>query len=145
MCCGTPGNKGGRGTARNNNSTYGDKNGTRTNKLDVSALGLGSPLGGGAGRGLGALDVLHAIVGLGGPQTQQTQLAGLLGGGTGLPSTGDVSNNVSNIEAMADATTALRLLALELAKVYKPCALQIRSHTATTRRRTTWTRRTSKR
>ena len=75
---GTPGN-GGRGTARNNtHNTYGptNGNGTRTNTLGASALGLVSPLGGGTG--LGALNALHATVELGGLK-QQNQLSGLLG------------------------------------------------------------------
>ena len=61
----------GRGTqngARNNNNsnTYGNERGGKnsTSKLDVSALGLVSPLGGGTG--LGALNAIHSTVGLGG-------------------------------------------------------------------------------
>ena len=55
MSRGTPA-KGGRGTGRNTNTQDGKKNngGARTNQLDVSALGLVSPLG--AGTGLGALN-----------------------------------------------------------------------------------------
>ena len=61
--------KGGRGTVRNTNTQYGNKNtngGNRTNQLDISALGLVSPLG--RGTGLGALNAPHATVGLGGLQ-----------------------------------------------------------------------------
>ena len=91
---GTPRN-GGRGTARNNGPKNG--NGARTNKLDVSVLGLVSPLGGGASRG--ALNALHAKVGLGGLQ-QQNQLLGLLGGGTGLQTTGGVSTELAGLCAL---------------------------------------------
>ena len=64
---GTP--HGGRGAARNNNNNnnnnYGSNRGggNRNNKLDVSALGLVSPLG---GAGLGTLGALHQTVGVGG-------------------------------------------------------------------------------
>ena len=56
----------------------------RNNKLDVSALGLVSPLGGGTG--LSALIALHSTVGIGvlGGLQQTTQLSGLLGQGTAL-------------------------------------------------------------
>ena len=84
MARGTP--SGGRGAARNNNNTYGNRGGgqNRNNKLDVSALGLVSPLGGGTG--LSALNALHSTVGIGGlgGLQQSTQLSGLLGGGTAL-------------------------------------------------------------
>ena len=93
MGCGTP--SGGRGAARNNNNTYGNRGGgqNRNNKLDVSALGLVSPLG---GAGLSSLSALHSAVGVGGlgGLQQATQLGGLLGGGIAL--TGGVSNHVSN-------------------------------------------------
>ena len=75
---------GGRGAARNNN-TYGNRGGgqNRNNKLDVSALGLVSPLG---GAGCSSLSALHSTVGVGGLGSlqQATQLGGLLGGGTAL-------------------------------------------------------------
>ena len=93
---GTP--SGGRGAARNNNNTYGNRGGggqNRNNKLDVSALGLVSPLGGCTG--LSALNALHSTVeigGLGGLQ-QTTQLNGLLGGGTAL--TGGVSKELAGL------------------------------------------------
>ena len=81
---GTP--QGGRGAARNNNNTnYGSNRGggNWNYKLDVSALGLVSPLG---GAGLGTLSALHQTVGVGGlgGLQQATQLGGLLGGGTAL-------------------------------------------------------------
>ena len=67
---GTPANKGGRGTGRNtdtnNNYRKNNNGGNRTNQLDVSALTLVSLLGGGTGLKLGALDALHATIGLGG-------------------------------------------------------------------------------
>ena len=88
---GTP--SGGRGAARNNNNTYGNRGGgNRNNKLDVSALGLVSPLG---GAGLSSLSALHQTVGVGGlgGLQQATQLGGLLGGGTAL--TGGVSNELA--------------------------------------------------
>ena len=55
-----------------------------------------SPLGGGPG--FGALNAHHATVGLGGLQ-QQTQLSGLLGGGTALP-TGGVSTELAGLCAL---------------------------------------------
>ena len=73
---------GGRGAARNTNNNYGNGRGggSRNNKLDVSALGLVSPLG---GTGLSSLGALHQTVGVGGlGGLQQTQLGSLLGGGT---------------------------------------------------------------
>ena len=79
MGCGAPA-KGGCGAGHNTSTDqYGNKNngGNRANQLDVSALGLVSPLGGGTV--LGALNALHATVVLGGVQ-QQNQLSGLLGG-----------------------------------------------------------------
>ena len=76
---------GGRGAARNNNNNYGNPGGAtgnKNNKLDVSALGLVSPLG---GTGLSSLGALHQTVGVGGlGGLQQTQLGSLLGGGTAL-------------------------------------------------------------
>ena len=84
MGCGAQ--TGGRGAEcnDNNSNTYGNKSGggNRTNKLDVSALGLVSPLGGGTG--LGALNAIHSTVGLGGLLQQQTQLQSLLREGTSL-------------------------------------------------------------
>ena len=70
----------------------------RTNKLDVSALGLVSPLGGGTG--LSALNALHSTVvirGLGGLQ-QLAQLNGLLRGGTDF--TSGVSNALAGLCAL---------------------------------------------
>ena len=93
---GTP--QGGRGAARNNNN-YGSNRGggNRNNKLDVSALGLVSPLG---GAGLGTLGALHQTVGVGGlgGLQQTTQLGGLLGGGTALA--GGVSNELAGLCAV---------------------------------------------
>ena len=68
------------------------------NKLDVCALGLVSPLGGGTG--LSALNALHSTVGIGGlgGLQQTTQLNGLLGGGTAL--TGVVSNELAGLCAL---------------------------------------------
>ena len=65
--------KGERGTGRSTNTQYRNKNGgTRTNQLDVIALDLASPLGGGTG--LGARNAPHATagqLGLGGlPKTE---------------------------------------------------------------------------
>ena len=77
---------GGRRAACNNDNTYGNRGGGqhRNNKLDVSALGLVSPLGGGAG--LSSLSALRQTVGVGGlgGLQQATQLGGLLGGGIAL-------------------------------------------------------------
>ena len=100
---GTP--NGGRGAARNNN-TYGNRGGGgqgRPNKLDVSTLGLVSPLGGGIG--LSALNALHSTVhvgirgigGLGGLQ-QSAQQNGLLGGGTAI--NGSDSNELAGLYAL---------------------------------------------
>ena len=91
---------GGRGAHNNNNSnTYGNKRGggNSTNKLDVSALGLVSPLCGGTGRGALKCNAMHSTVGLGGlgGLPQQTQLQSLLGGGTNL--TGGVSNHKTSV------------------------------------------------
>ena len=83
---GTP--SGGRGAARNNNNNYGNRSGGNTNnKLDVSALGLVSPLGGAGLSFLGALHQTAGVGGLGGLQ-QTTQLGSLLGGGTALAGSG---------------------------------------------------------
>ena len=75
---------GGRRAARNNHNAYGGRGAgqNRNNKLDVSALGLVSPLSGGTG--LTTLNALHSTAGIGGPGglQQATQLSGLLGGGT---------------------------------------------------------------
>ena len=75
---GTP--SGGRGTARSNNSTYGNRGAgqNRNSKPDVSALGLVSPLGGGTGLSACALNALHSTVGIGGlgGLQQATQLSG---------------------------------------------------------------------
>ena len=55
---------GGRGAARNNNSNYGNRSdGNSNNKLDISALGLVSPLG---GAWLSSLGAPHHTVGAGG-------------------------------------------------------------------------------
>ena len=95
---GTP--SGGRGTARNNNNAYGNRGGGQNSngKPDVSALGLVSPLGGGAG--LSSLSALHSTVGVGGlgGLQQAVQLGGLLGGGTVL--TGGVSNELAGLCAL---------------------------------------------
>ena len=95
---GTP--SGGRGAARNNNNTYGNRGGgqNRNNKLDASALGLVTPIGGGTG--LSSLSALHSTVGVGGlgGLQQTTQLSGLLGGGTAL--TGGVSNELAGLCAL---------------------------------------------
>ena len=92
---GTP--NGGRGAARNNNSTYGNQGGrqNRNKKLDASALGLVSPRGG--GNVLSSLSALHSTVGVRGlgRLQQTTQLGGLLGGGTAL--TGGVSNKLAGL------------------------------------------------
>ena len=71
---------------------------SRNHKLDVSALGLVSPLGGGTG--LSALIALHSTVGVGGlgGLQQSAQLNGLLGGGTAL--TGGVSNELPGLCAL---------------------------------------------
>ena len=51
---------------------------------------------------LGSLDDLHDIVtvGLGGPQTQQTELAALFGGGTVLQTTGGISAKLAGLCAL---------------------------------------------
>ena len=87
---------GGHRTARNNNNSAcrnTSGGGNRTNKLDVSALGLVSPLGGDPGRG--ALNAIGSTAGL---QQQQTQLSGLLRGGTTL--TGGVWNELDVLCAL---------------------------------------------
>ena len=121
----TPSNKGGRGTARNN-KTHGNKNGngSRTNKLDVSALGLVSPLCGGAG--LGALDALHATVGLGGLQTPQTQLSGLLGGGTGPQTKGGATTELAGLCALLGGSQShqVTLNAMQVLQVQQAMAAQ---------------------
>ena len=68
------------------------------NKLDVSALGLVSPLDGGTG--LSALNALHSTVGIGGlgGLQQTTQLNALLRGGTALA--GGVSNELAGLCAL---------------------------------------------
>ena len=94
----------GRGAARNNHNTcrhtYGNRGGgqNRSNKLDVSALGLVSPLSGSTG--LTALNALHSAVGIGGlgGLQQTTQLGGLLGRGTAL--TGGVTNELAGLCAL---------------------------------------------
>ena len=91
---------GGRGVARNNNNnTYGYRGGgqNRNNKLDVSSLGLVSPLGGAK---LSSSSALHSTVGVGGlgGLQQATQLGGLLGGGTAL--TGGASTELAGLCAL---------------------------------------------
>ena len=130
---GTP--QGGRGAARNNNNNYGPtRGGGNRNKLDVSALGLVSPLG---GAGLGALSALHHTVGVGGlGGLQQTpQLGGLLGGGTALA--GGVSNELAGLVALLggsqshDVTlTAMQVLQVQQAMAAQAAAKQKEAETA---------------
>ena len=130
---GTP--QGGRGAARNNNNNYGPtRGGGNRNKLDVSALGLVSPLG---GAGLGALSALHHTVGVGGlGGLQQTpQLGGLLGGGTALA--GGVSNELAGLVALLggsqshDVTlTAMQVLQVQQAMAAQAAAKQLEAETA---------------
>ena len=121
---GTP--SGGRGAARNNNNTYGNRGGgqNRNNKLDVSALGLVSPLGGGAG--LSSLSALHSTVGVGGlgGLQQATQLGGLLGGGTAL--TGGVSNELAGLCALLGGSQShdVTLNAMQVLQVQQAMAAQ---------------------
>ena len=95
---GTP--NGGRGAARSNHSAHGGRGAgqNRDSRLDVSALGLVSPLSGGTGRtDLNALRATAWMGGLGGLQ-QATQLSGLLGG-RGC-SSGGVSNGLAGLCAL---------------------------------------------
>ena len=119
---GTP--QGGRGAARNNNNNYGSNRGggNRNNKLDVSALGLVSPLG---GAGLGTLSALHQTVGVGGlGGLQQTQLGSLLGGGTALA--GGVSNELAGLCALLGGSQShdVTLNAMQVLQVQQAMAAQ---------------------
>ena len=120
---GTP--SGGRGAARNNNNTYGNRGGgqNRNNKLDVSALGLVSPLG---GAGFSPLSALHSTVGVGGlgGLQQATQLGGLLGGGTAL--TGGVSNELAGLCALLGGSQShdVTLNAMQVLQVQQAMAAQ---------------------
>ena len=71
---------------------------TIATKLDVSALDLVPPLGGGTG--LNALNAPHSTFGIGGlgGLQQPAQLSALLGGGTAL--TGGVSNGLAGLCAL---------------------------------------------
>ena len=121
---GTP--SGGRGAARNNNNTYGSRGGgqNRNSKLDVSALGLVSPLGGGTG--LSSLNALHSAVGIGGlgGLQQTTQLSGLLGGGTALA--GGVSNELAGLCALLGGSQShdVTLNAMQVLQVQQAMAAQ---------------------
>ena len=118
----------GREAARNNNNnnTYGNKSGgqNRTNKLDVSALGLVSPLCGGTG--LSALNAIHSTVGLGGlgGLQQPAQLSGLLGGGTAL--TGGVLNELAGLCALLGGSQShqVTLNAMQVLQVQQAMAAQ---------------------
>ena len=81
-----------------------------------------SPLGGGPG--IGALNALHATVGLRGLQ-QQTQLSGLLGGGTGLP-TGGVSTELAGLCALLGGSQShqVTLKAIQVLQVQQTIAAQ---------------------
>ena len=126
---GTP--NGGRRAARNNN-TYGNRAGGgqgRTNKLDVSALGLVSPLGGGTG--LSALNAIHSTVEIGGLRglQQSSHLNGLLGGGTAL--TGVVSIEWAGLCALLGGSqshevtlSAMQVLQVQHAMVAQTAAKQ---------------------
>ena len=115
------------GAARNNNNTYGNRRGggqNRTNKLNVSTLGLVSPLGGGTG--LSALNALHSTVGIGGlgGLQQTTQLNGRLGGGTAL--TGGVSNELAGLCALLGGSQShdVTLNAMQVLQVQQTMAAQ---------------------
>ena len=119
---GTP--SGGRGAARNNKNNYGNGGGggNRNNKLDVSALGLVSPLG---GTGLSSLSALHQTVGVGGlGGLQQTQLGSLLGGGTAA--TGGVSNELAGLCALLGGSQShdVTLNAMQVLQVQQAMAAQ---------------------
>ena len=120
---GTP--SGGRGAARNNNNNnYGNRGGgNKNNKLDVSALGLVSPLGGAGLSSLGALHQTVGVGGLGGLQ-QATQLGGLLGGGTALA--GGVSNELAGLCALLGGSQShdVTLNAMQVLQVQPVMAAQ---------------------
>ena len=120
---GTP--NGGRGAARNNNNNYGSNRGggNRNNKLDVSALGLVSPLGGAGLSSLGALHQTVGVGGLGGLQ-QTTQLGSLLGGGTALA--GGVSNELAGLCALLGGSQShdVTLNAMQVLQVQQAMAAQ---------------------
>jgi hypothetical protein len=113
------------GAARNNNkNNYGNGGGggNRNNKLDVSALGLVSPLG---GTGLSSLGALHQTVGVGGlGGLQQTQLGSLLGGGTAT--TGGVSNELAGLCALLGGSQShdVTLNAMQVLQVQQAMAAQ---------------------
>ena len=122
---GTP-NGGRRAAHNNNNETYGNRGGgqNRTNKLDVSAVGLVSPLGGSSG--LSALNARHSTVGLGGLRglQQPAQLSGLLGGGTAL--TGGVSTELAGLCALLGGSQShgVTLNAMQVLQVQQAMAAQ---------------------
>ena len=116
---------GGRGAARNNNNTYGNRGGgqNRNNELDGSTLGLVSPLD---GSGLSSLSALHSTVGVGGlgRLQQATQLGGLLRGGTAL--TGGVSNELAGFCALLGGSQShdVTLNAMKVIQVQQVMAAQ---------------------
>ena len=116
----------GRGAARNNNNAHGNRGGgqNRNNKLNVSALSLVSPLGGGTG--LSTLSALHSTVGVGGlgGLQQTTQLGGLLGGGTAL--TGGVSDELAGLCALLGGSQShdVTLNAMQVLQVQQAMAAQ---------------------
>ena len=121
---GTP--SGGRGAARNNNNNYGNRSGgNRNNKLDVSALGLVSPL---SGAGLSSLGALHQTVGAGGlgglQQTTQFGSYALLGGGTALAC--GVSNELAGLCALLGGSQShdVTLNAMQVLQVQQAMAAQ---------------------